>query len=84
MATGLKIAEPPPRRAATVETATPEGAAPGEKFNQVREIDKVQFNKRVTARVADGFEILAIKTRRKVPELLAEALDLLQEKYGKV
>ena len=84
MATGLKIAEPPPRRIATKETATPERVAAGEKFNQVREIDKVQFNKRVTARVADGFEILAIKTRRKVPELLAEALDLLQEKYGKV
>ena len=83
MATGLKVAEPPPRRAAT-ETTAPERAAPGEKFNQVREIDKVQFNKRVTARVADGFEILAIKTRRKVPDLLSEALDLLQEKYGKV
>ena len=83
MATGLKIAEPPPRRISK-EVATPEHIAPGEKFNQVREGDKVQFNKRVTARVADGFEILAIKTRRKVPDLLSEGLDLLQEKYGKV
>ena len=83
MATGLKIAEPPLRRTAT-EITKPERAARGEKFNQVREIDKVQFNKRVTARVADGFEILAIKTRRKVPDLLSEALDLLLEKYGKV
>src|SRR4051794_38110048 len=30
------------------------------------------------------FELLAIKTRRRVPALLAEAAELLQEKYGKV
>ena len=38
----------------------------------------------VTRRVADGYEILAIRTRRKVPDLLAEALSLLEEKHGKV
>ena len=42
----------------------------------------MQFNKRVTRRVADGFEMLAIRSRQKVPELLAEALDLLEERYG--
>lgn len=50
----------------------------------VAEDEKVQFNKRVTRRVADGYEILAIRTRRKVPDLLAEALSLLEEKYGKI
>jgi len=28
--------------------------------------------------------MLAIRTHRKVPELLAEALELLQERYGRV
>jgi hypothetical protein len=54
------------------------------KFRQVKEDERVQFNKRVTRRVADGFEMLAIRSRRKVPELLAEALDLLEERYGRV
>ena len=44
----------------------------------------MQFNKRVTRRVADGFEMLAIRSRKKVPALLAEALELLEERYGKV
>ena len=39
---------------------------------------------RVTRRVADGFEMLAIRSRKRVPQLLAEALDLLEERYGKV
>jgi hypothetical protein len=81
MAKGLSIAEPPPRRQASVE---PPAAPAGEKFSQVREGERVQFNKRVSRGVADGFEMLAIRTRRKVPELLAEALDLLQDRYGKV
>ena len=54
------------------------------KFNHVAEDEKVQFNKRVTRRVADGYEMLAIRTRRKVPDLLADALSLLEEKHGKV
>ena len=77
MTKGLRIAPPPAR---PLEATTP----PGEKFGQVRDGDKVQFNKRVARGVADGFEILAIRTRRKVPDLLAEALELLQERYGRV
>ena len=82
MAKGLKIAEPPPRP--QTEREPPSAQPPGEKFSQVREEEKVQFNKRVSRSVADGFEILAIRTRRKVPDLLAEALSLLEERYGKV
>lgn len=89
MAKGLQIAEPPRRRSdADVEPPkanlikTEKGR--GEKFSQVAEGEKVQFNKRVTRGVADGYEMLAIRTRKKVPELLAEALELLEERYGKV
>jgi hypothetical protein len=97
MSNALKIAAPPPRRpapeppATTVEASavvvpvhTPSQKVAGQKFNQVKEDTRVQFNKRVTQRVADGYEMLAIKSRRKVPELLAEALELLEERYGKV
>lgn len=85
MAKGLQIAEPPRRRSEVTEQApeTPK-AGRGEKFTQVAEGEKVQFNKRVTRGVADGYEMLAIRTRRKVPELLAEALELLEKRYGKV
>ena len=54
------------------------------KFRQIKEDERVQFNKRVTRGVADGFEMLAIRSRRKVPELLAEALELLEQRYGRV
>ena len=54
------------------------------KFDQPAEGDKVQFNKRVTRSTADGFEILSIKTRKKIPDLLAEGLEMLEAKYGKV
>lgn len=84
MAKGLRIAEPPPRRPIEAEASEPALAAAGEKFSQVRESDRVQFNKRVPRGVADGFEMLAIRTRRKVPELLAEALGLLEDRYGRV
>jgi hypothetical protein len=96
MTNPLKIAPPPPRRsAAPPELAPEEAPAPvtlssssaplvASKFLQMKEDDRVQFNKRVTRRVADGFELLAIRTRKKVPALLAEALDLLEERYGKV
>jgi hypothetical protein len=84
MAKGLKIAEPPPRRPIEAEGPEPPPAAISEKFSQVRESDRVQFNKRVPRSVADGFEMLAIRTRRKVPELLAEALRLLEDRYGRV
>ena len=86
MAKGLQIAEPPRRRSEPAQAAPETNAerGRGEKFSQVAEIEKVQFNKRVTRGVADGYEMLAIRTRKKVPELLAEALELLQERYGKV
>lgn len=85
MAKGLQIAEPPRRRNEVAELAhEAEKAGRGEKFTQVAESEKVQFNKRVTRGVADGYEMLAIRTRKKVPELLAEALELLQERYGRV
>ena len=83
MSNALKIAPPPPRRpVADVEAAPAPAATP--KFKQIKEDERVQFNKRVTRRVADGFELLAIRSRRKVPELLAEALDMLEERYGRI
>ena len=84
MANALKIAPPPPRRSVPETEATPPASAAAPKFDQVKEDERVQFNKRVTRRVADGFEMLAIRTRRKVPELLAEALEALEERYGKI
>jgi hypothetical protein len=83
MANPLKIAPPPPRRPASTSEDFPEAVATP-KFQQVKEDERVQFNKRVTRRVADGFEMLAIRSRKRVPELLAEALDLLEQRYGKV
>jgi hypothetical protein len=58
--------------------------SPSSKFQQIKEDGRVQFNKRLPRRVADGFEMLAIRSRKKVPELLAEALELLESRYGKV
>ena len=85
MAKGLQIAEPPRRRSeATEYPADVPKTGRGEKFTQVAEGEKVQFNKRVTRGVADGYEMLAIRTRKKVPELLAEALELLEGRYGRV
>jgi hypothetical protein len=67
-----------------VPTPRKSNAATAARFRQVKEDERVQFNKRVTRRVADGFEMLAIRSRRKVPELLAEALELLEERYGRI
>jgi hypothetical protein len=72
MSKGLKIAEPPRRPTEATTEAAPAGPqvpAASEKFNQVRAGDKVQFNKRVESHVADGYEMLAIRTKRRVPEL---------------
>ena len=93
MAKGLQIAEPPRRRSeviadepkaeapiATIQSAQDSTAM----FTQVADGEKVQFNKRIKRGVADGYEMLAIRTRKKVPDLLEEALALLEEKYGKV
>jgi hypothetical protein len=67
-----------------VPVAAPKPVPATSKFRQVKEDERVQFNKRVTRRVADGFEMLAIRSRVKVPELLAEALELLEERYGRI
>ena len=87
MAKGLMVAEPPRRRTeAPADDSAPAGRptpAP-EKFGQVRASDRVQFNKRVSSDVADGYEMLAIRTKKRVPDLLAEGLALLEERYGKV
>jgi hypothetical protein len=100
MSNPLKIAPPPNRRTAVPPETKPSeselvsgvrgGAgkassdATASKFRQVKEDERVQFNKRVTRGVADGFEMLAIKSRKKVPALLAEALELLEQQYGQV
>jgi len=84
MANALKIAPPPPRRGVVNEAEAVVSPVTTAKFDQVKEDERVQFNKRVTRRVADGFELLAIRMRRKVPDLLAEALELLEERHGKV
>ena len=69
------------KKRAGATKATPKSAPT--KFDKVAETDKVQFNKRIKRGTADGFEMLAIKTRKKVPQLLAEALELLEGQYGK-
>lgn len=85
MSKGLKIAEPPRRRTEQPIGQTPVNPTPsGEKFSQVRADEMVQFNKRVKRSVADGYQILSVKTRRRVPELIEEALSLLEDKYGKI
>ncbi|MGR3433825.1 MAG: hypothetical protein ACU0CO_02865 [Shimia sp.] len=94
MTKGLKLATPPRRRAESKVSTVGEGPrlatdeasapiAPPEKFDQVAAAAKVQFNKRIPREVADGYEILAIRTRRRVPDLLAEALELLEGRYGR-
>ena len=80
---GLDIA-PPPARKQPEPSAEPAKAETPAKFKRQAESEMVQFNKRITRRTADGYEMLAIKTRKKVPELLTEALGLLEEKYGKI
>lgn len=90
---GLNIAPPPRKKAQenekSVSTKTKqtklkvEEASRSVSFENVASDEKVQFNKRVTRNTADGFEMLAIKTRKKVPQLLDEALELLENKYGK-
>jgi hypothetical protein len=82
-------AEPEPSSPSIAEieprpTPRQNAAKPVTTFRQVKEDERVQFNKRVTRRVADGFEMLAIRTHRRVPELLAEALELLEQRYGRV
>ncbi len=88
MAKGLQMAEPPRRRSEGVaeepKAKSQVAHESGVMFTQVAEDEKVQFNKRIKRGVADCYEMLAIRTRKKVPDLLEEALALLEEKYGKV
>ena len=77
----VPVEKPAPK---PVRSVKPVSATPAPKFNQVKENERVQFNKRVTRGVADGFEMLAIRTRTKVPDLLEEALQLLEQRYGKI
>lgn len=85
MTKGLKIAQPPKR---PVQNVSPHrkktSAVAGEKFIQSSQIEMTQFNKRIKKGVADGYAMLAIKTNKKVPNLLEEALEMLQNKYGKI
>ena len=93
---GLNI-DPPPRKTKPQGKSEPKASRPEASkratnrskrtsvtFDRLAEGDKVQFNKRVTQSTADGFEMLSIKTRKKIPDLLAEGLELLEAKYGKV
>lgn len=90
MAKGLSIAEPPKRRRETqaaapqIEQASATALNSPSMFHQTRESDKVQFNKRIDKAVADGYAIMAVKTGKKVPELLKEGLEALEAKYGKI
>ena len=80
--TGLKTAKPPTRPANDRKT-TGRARVPT-RLKNIAETDTVQFNKKVPRATADGFEVLAIKLRKRVPDLMVEALELLEEKYGKV
>lgn len=77
-------ASKPVATAASTSTKRKPKSRPPVKFDKEAETAKVQFNKRIPRRAADAFEMLAIKTRRKVPELLEEAAEMLEQKYGKV
>lgn len=86
---GLDIAPPPRREKSPVIANDKRGSKSISKrkpvkFEHIAESDTVQFNKRVPQSTADAYEMLAIKTKRKVPELLTEGIELLEEKYGKV
>ncbi len=75
---------PPPKRKKPIKSANKRIEKNSVKFDHIAESDKVQFNRYVPRATAEGYEILAVKTRKKVPDLLTEALTLLEEKYGKV
>lgn len=81
MSKGLKIATPP-RRPTSAPVTTPKKRVPS-KLKHIAENDMVQFNKRVPQSTAKGYKLLAISTNHTIPELLTEALELLEEKYGK-
>ena len=80
---GLKM-DPPARGGDRPPREDPPASRPESRFDTVAEGDKVQFNKRVDRATGDGYKILAVRARRTVPQLLAEGLALLEERYGKV
>ena len=80
---GLKI-DPPARGGDRPPRGDPPASRQESRFDTVAEGDKVQFNKRVDRATGDGYKILAVRARRTVPQLLAEGLALLEERYGKV
>jgi len=80
---GLANAAPPPRPANDKPEPKKRARTPV-KFKHIAETDTVQFNKKIPRGTADGFGMLAIKLNRKIPDLMTEALELLEEKYGKV
>lgn len=85
MAKGLTIAEPPKRK--PTKGPAPEPTATvvhTNKFAKIQADTKVQFNKRISQSAVDGYAILSATTHKKIPELLEEGLELLQQKYGKV
>lgn len=82
MSKGLKVA-PPPRRPEAAATPSPRKRVPS-KLAHIAETDTVQFNRKVPKGTADGFALLAVKTGRKIPDLITEGLELLEERYGKV
>jgi len=98
MGNGLDIPPPPARKKQAPDGRTNEHVSqiteaksqvvkkrrPPVKFDKESETEKVQFNKRLDRRTADTFEMLSIRTRRKIPQLLEEAAQLLEKKYGKV
>ncbi len=53
-------------------------------FDQTRGTDKVQMNMRVSIETRNAFKIMAIELNRKPDDLFAEALSLLEAKYGSV
>ncbi len=75
---------PPPQRKNFKKPSNPQTKKTSVKFDRIAETDKVQFNRYVPRATAEGYEILAVKTRQKVPALLTEALELLEQKYGRV
>jgi len=86
MAKGLTLAEPPRRRteARAEAVEVPVASTAANLFAKQREDEKVQFNKRIERHVADGYAMLAIKTGKKVPDLLREGFEALEARYGKI
>ncbi|MAL73381.1 MAG: hypothetical protein CMM62_00195 [Rhodospirillaceae bacterium] len=73
-------AAPKPQPVAGTARKAPESTV----FDQTRGTDKVQINLRVSIETRNAFKILAIELNRKQDDLFAEAVSLLEAKYGSV